>query len=117
MGLLKSFRVGVTGRRRGSDGASQRDAAPASPTEAPIPEDPDELDAAEALKVQRRRDWDMGMEILREADVICAQMISAGGDFLRGLGAFNAILIDEVAQDWMHACMQASKQACIHTDT
>ena len=76
-----------------------------------------ELDAAEALKVQRRRDWDMGMEILREADVICAQMISAGGDFLRGLGAFNAILIDEVAQDWMHACMQASKQACIHTDT
>ena len=74
-----------------------------------------ELDAAEALKVQRRRDWDMGMEILREADVICAQMISAGGDFLRGLGAFNAILIDEVAQDWMHASKQASMHACIQT--
>jgi len=29
------------------------------------------------------------MAILREADVICAQMISAGGDFLKSLGPFG----------------------------
>ena len=57
-----------------------------------------QLTAEEAAKAQRRLDFDIQQDILREADVICCQMISAGGDFLRGIGAFDAILIDEVAQ-------------------
>ena len=32
------------------------------------------------------------------AQVVCCQMISAGGDLLAGLGRFKGILIDEVAQ-------------------
>ena len=56
------------------------------------------LTAADLQKAQRREDYDIGLTILREADVVCAQMISAGGDFLKGLGPFGAILIDEVAQ-------------------
>ena len=37
-------------------------------------------------------------QVLRGADVVCCQMISAGGDFLGRLGPFKAILVDEVAQ-------------------
>jgi hypothetical protein len=69
----------------------------------------------------RRQDKQLQISVLEEADVICAQMISAGGvptsrpqvtalracvlstlvciqDFLMSLGKFDAILIDEVAQ-------------------
>ena len=45
-------------------------------------------------------------QVLRGADVVCCQMISAGGDFLGRLGPFKAILVDEVAQ--VHAT-QASE--------
>jgi len=41
---------------------------------------------------------DLQLAVLQEADVICAQIISAGGEFLSRLGPFGAILIDEVAQ-------------------
>ena len=37
-------------------------------------------------------------QVLRGADVVCCQMISAGGDFLGRLGPFKGILVDEVAQ-------------------
>ena len=36
--------------------------------------------------------------ILTEADVICSQLITAGGDFLQNVGPMRAMLIDEVAQ-------------------
>ena len=45
-------------------------------------------------------------QVLRGADVVCCQMISAGGDFLGRLGPFKGIPVDEVAQ--VHAT-QASK--------
>lgn len=45
---------------------------------------------AEAMEIRQ--------DILRNAEVICAQMISAGGPFLGKLGKFEAILVDEVAQ-------------------
>jgi hypothetical protein len=38
----------------------------------------------------------MQQEVLQSADVICSQMISAGGPFLNRLGYFAGILIDEV---------------------
>lgn len=38
------------------------------------------------------------MEVLREAEVICGQLLTAGGDFLKPLGPLRALLIDEVAQ-------------------
>lgn len=38
------------------------------------------------------------MAVLRASQVICAQMITAGGGLLARLGPFAAILVDEVAQ-------------------
>ncbi|EKX41601.1 hypothetical protein GUITHDRAFT_74611, partial [Guillardia theta CCMP2712] len=62
-----------------------------------------ELDPAERQKRKERQERDQDNfirdEILDNAEVICAQMITAGGDFLfRQLGSFDAILVDEVAQ-------------------
>ena len=47
---------------------------------------------------ERDRERELQLECLKEAQVICCQMISAGGDFLGRLGRFGAILVDEVAQ-------------------
>eukprot|EP00960_Hanusia_phi_P040608 754563-Hanusia_phi.AAC.1 len=61
-----------------------------------------ELEPAERQRKKERREREREMEIrdeiLDDAEVICAQMITAGGDFFRHLGEFDAILVDEVAQ-------------------
>ena len=59
-----------------------------------------EIDARSSEADGRRaeRERELQLELLAEADVICCQMISAGGDLLAGLGRFKGILIDEVAQ-------------------
>ena len=49
-------------------------------------------------KADKAENFELQLEVLQSADVICAQLISAGGDFLSKLGSFSAILIDEVAQ-------------------
>ena len=54
--------------------------------------------AAPADKDDFRETMDIRLEILQNADVVCAQMISAGGALLNKLGPFKAILVDEVAQ-------------------
>lgn len=46
----------------------------------------------------RREDAEMQLQALREADVLCAQLITAGGGLLAKLGPFKGILIDEIAQ-------------------
>ena len=54
--------------------------------------------AAPDEKDDFRETMDIRLEILQNADVVCAQMISAGGALLKKLGPFQAILVDEVAQ-------------------
>jgi hypothetical protein len=44
-------------------------------------------------------------EVLADADVICAQTLSAGGHFLARLGPLRGLLIDEVAQATEPACL------------
>jgi superfamily I DNA and/or RNA helicase len=51
--------------------------------------------------------------VLNDAQVICCQLISAGGDFLRRAGNFEAILIDEVAQSTeMSAIVPIAQRGC-----
>ena len=42
-------------------------------------------------------------EVLLSADVVCSQMLSAGGDFLKRLGPVQGLLIDEVSCIWAWA--------------
>ena len=49
-------------------------------------------------EADRQEGFELSMEVLNSAQVICAQMISAGGALLARLGTFEAILVDEVAQ-------------------
>ena len=65
-----------------------------------------QVPAEARLRTERAEEMELQYEVMRGADVICCQMISAGGDFLARLGAFKAILVDEVAQV---CAMQASK--------
>ena len=62
------------------------------------PEEKAERERLEQRKKQRHEDFMMQVQILKEAEVVCAQIITAGGDFLGQLGGFHGILIDEVAQ-------------------
>ena len=51
--------------------------------------------------------------VLNDAQVICCQLISAGGDFLRRAGTFDAILVDEVAQSTeMSAIVPIAQRGC-----
>ena len=57
-----------------------------------------------SIAAAKKHEWEfqdtmaVQLDVLRSADVICAQMISAGGPLLSKLGSFAAILVDEVAQ-------------------
>ena len=64
------------------------------------------MPAEARLRAERAEETELQQEVMRSADVVCCQMISAGGDFLARLGAFKAILVDEVAQV---CAMRASK--------
>jgi len=46
----------------------------------------------------RQKQADARAAVLQEADVVFAQLITAGGKLLRACGSFEGILIDEVAQ-------------------
>eukprot|EP00928_Gymnodinium_smaydae_P088490 TRINITY_DN72571_c0_g1_i1.p1 TRINITY_DN72571_c0_g1~~TRINITY_DN72571_c0_g1_i1.p1 ORF type:complete len:1555 (-),score=425.51 TRINITY_DN72571_c0_g1_i1:21-4472(-) len=46
----------------------------------------------------RKEEQEFQREVLEGAEVICAQMISAGGGLLSRLGPFRGVLIDEAAQ-------------------
>ena len=54
--------------------------------------------AADGASNGGRADPALLHEVLEGAQVICCQMISAGGPLLSKLGPFHAILVDEVAQ-------------------
>eukprot|EP00927_Polykrikos_kofoidii_P044347 TRINITY_DN38339_c0_g1_i1.p1 TRINITY_DN38339_c0_g1~~TRINITY_DN38339_c0_g1_i1.p1 ORF type:complete len:1295 (+),score=223.13 TRINITY_DN38339_c0_g1_i1:147-3887(+) len=54
---------------------------------------PEEVAFVERSRIRHKKD-----QVLRSADVICTQLISAGGPLLAPLGRFEGVLIDEVAQ-------------------
>ncbi|CAJ1339362.1 unnamed protein product [Effrenium voratum] len=58
----------------------------------------EEADEKKRRSQARREDAEIQLQVLKDADIICAQLITAGGTLLSKLGPFKGILIDEIAQ-------------------
>eukprot|EP00435_Cladocopium_sp_Y103_P024216 s3785_g5.t3 len=57
-----------------------------------------EADEKRARLQARKEDAAIQMQVLKDADILCAQLITAGGNLFSKFGPFKGILIDEIAQ-------------------